>query len=745
VKEVGTTAGKSGPDRRTVTVEDVAAFERVANPILSPDGRWVVYESTTSSLKEDDHRTVLRMVRIDGTGLRTLTTQGTRNHQAAWSPDGRTLAFVSNRAYGSQVWLLPMDGGEARRLTRLVHGMSAPFWSPDGRTLFGYVYVPRGGELAWLDADLTEKEAREFLDKQRRDWEEGPKRYDWLYYKRDGSGLSRGLVPQLAAVDVATGALRQLTLGPYAVSGAAVSPDGRYVAFVSNRRENHELVRAADVYRVPAAGGDLELLTQDVVAESLAYAPDGREIAVFGHRNEYENATQTHLYTMPADGGPLTEWTADFPDAVGSDGTGADMRGAVRSLPPVWGPDGETIYATSPHDARCEVVRLRRSRQAEGSVAFTAEVLAGGDRDIFGFATDGVETLVLAYALPTDPGRIVAVSLAAAAAEARPRKAHAVCGGADADEHVPMRPFPAREVRLDDSNAALLPHLTLVEPESFWFEAEDGWQVQGFVLRPVHFTPERTYPVVLEIHGGPHTHYGYAMFHEMQLLAARGFAVVYVNPRGSTSYGQEFVNAVRFHYGESDATDILTGLEEALTRFPFLDRNRVAVTGGSYGGFMTNWLVGHTDRFYAAVTQRSISNWISFYGVSDIGPRFTESQLGGDPIHDFAKLWAFSPLAYVEHVHTPLLMLHSEQDHRCPIEQAEQFYTNLKRLRREVELVRIPNASHDLSRSGKPKLRVARLEAILGWMESHLPIAAQPEGVEVNEGVAVARGEKSAR
>jgi dipeptidyl aminopeptidase/acylaminoacyl peptidase len=175
------------------------------------------------------------------------------------------------------------------------------------------------------------------------------------------------------------------------------------------------------------------------------------------------------------------------------------------------------------------------------------------------------------------------------------------------------------------------------------------------------------------------------------------------------------------HYGERDASDVLSGLDAALGRFDYLDARRVAVTGGSYGGFMTNWLVGHTDRFFAAATQRSISNWISFYGVSDIGPRFTEMQLGGDPVHDMERLWRFSPLAYVANVTTPLLMIHAEQDDRCPIEQAEQFYINLKRLGREVELVRFPNATHELSRSGKPKLRVMRLEAILGWMEGHLP------------------------
>lgn len=706
--------------KRAITVEDVASFELVANPVLSPDGAWVVYESTTSSLKDDEATTALRRARVDGSERRTLTAQGTRNNQAAFSPDGATLAYVSNRAQGTQVWLMPTDGGEARRLTRLRHGVSNPVWAPDGRTLFALAGVPRRGELELLEEGLSDKEAREFLDKARKDWEDAPKRYDWLSYKHDGEGLSRGTVSQLVAIDAHTGQMRQLTFGEQPVGSPAVSPDGRYVAFVANRREHPETVHASDLYRIPVAGGEAELLTSAIIAEAVAYAPDGRDLAVFGHHDEFANATQSHIYTLPADGGALTDWTPDFAADLGGDGTGSDMRGASRGLPPVWAPDGEAIYALSAWEGRCEVVRVERPMG--GSTR--ARVVAGGDRDIFGFATDGRRTLVLAYALPTVPGRIAAVSLPQAGAQARDRLVHDVTRPTGEGDRPAASCHPDGEVRLDDSNEAVLAELDLGEPQTFWYRATDGWAIQGWVLEPPASSDGGRVPVVVEIHGGPHTHYGYAMFHEMQLLRARGFAVVYVNPRGSTSYGQAFVDGVRMHYGERDASDILSGLDAALARFGRLDPTRVAVTGGSYGGFMTNWLVGHTDRFFAAVTQRSISNWISFYGVSDIGPRFTEMQMGGDAVHDMERLWAKSPLAYADQVHTPLLIVHAEEDHRCPIEQGEQWFRTLRRLEREVEMLRVPHAGHELSRSGKPKLRVARLEAILGWIEGHLPAAA---------------------
>jgi dipeptidyl aminopeptidase/acylaminoacyl peptidase len=208
--------------------------------------------------------------------------------------------------------------------------------------------------------------------------------------------------------------------------------------------------------------------------------------------------------------------------------------------------------------------------------------------------------------------------------------------------------------------------------------------------------------------------------HEFQMLAAQGYAVVYTNPRGGLGYGQQFVNACRGDYGGGDYRDLMETVDYALSTYEFIDETRLGVTGGSYGGFMTNWIVGHTDRFKAAVTQRSISNWLSFYGVSDIGYFFTEDQIGGNAWEDTEQLWKHSPLAYVGNVNTPLLILHGEQDLRCPIEQAEQLYIALKRRRQTTRLVRFPGANHELSRGGHPHLRVRRLEHIAGWFNEHL-------------------------
>src|SRR5699024_5883074 len=269
--------------------------------------------------------------------------------------------------------------------------------------------------------------------------------------------------------------------------------------------------------------------------------------------------------------------------------------------------------------------------------------------------------------------------------------------------------------QLTDANREFLDKVTLNEPEEKAITAEDGWHIQGWLLRPYGFQDRKKYPMILEIHGGPHVMYGQTFFHEMQLLAAKGYVVLYTNPRGNHGYGQTFVNACGFENGGKDYSDLMCAVDQVLENYSFIDEKRLGVTGGSYGGFMTNWIVGHTNRFKAAVTQRSISNWLSFYGVSDIGYFFTKWEHGYNLLDDPKKLWEFSPLKYTENIETPLLILHGELDFRCPVEQGEQLFITLKHLRKEVEFVRFPGANHELSRSGHPEMRIERLNHILRW------------------------------
>lgn len=699
-----------------MTIQDLHRFEIASNPVLSPDGERVIYERRVTDEKENGYNTQLFMAHTaDGTG-RPLTHVGTRNQQAAWSADGKHVAFVSDRSFGSQLWILPMEGGEARQVTRLRYGISRPRWSPDGRMVYGLTSVIENGGIETFAEGMTDKEAKEETERLDKEWAEGPKRVTRLSYKHDGEGLWRGRYQQLVVVNVKTGEIHQLTHGNYDVHAFDVSPDGAHIAFVSNRSadpDTHWWV--ADVYRIPttlADGVKVETLAQDVSAQSISYSPDGKQIAIVAEgeaRKNYKSAAHLHLFTIPAIGGELRHLSKDFPDPL-DDTNLTDVGGDGRMVPPAWSRDGQYVYVLSTREGRSEVVRFDAVSGAD-----KPGVVAGGDRDIYGFAFDGVDKFILSYGTATVPSVIAAVTIAGV--EPRSRDFRSVTSPMTETR---VANFPAEERRLDDCNP-WLSEVNVVEPEAFYYTSQDGWRAQGFVIRPADFEAGKTYPVILEIHGGPQLNYGYSMFHEMQWLAAQGYAIVYTNPRGGMSYGQAFANAIRGHYGEGDAADVLNGLDAALGHYDFLDGERVAVTGGSYGGFMTNWLVGHTDQFFAAVSQRSISNWISFYGVSDIGPLFVEDQHGGDAMHDVEALWKISPLAYVENVTTPLLLIHSENDLRCPIEQSEQFYTCIKRLGREVELFRVPNASHGLSRNGKPKLRVDRLNAMLDFINGHLP------------------------
>ncbi len=700
---------------RSVTAEDLKKFQWVGAPTLSPDGRWVVYEQTETDEQEDGYCTHLFLSSSDGEQRRQLTFAGHHNTKATWSPDGQSLAFISDRVAGSQVWMLPMFGGEPRLITRFFYGVSHLLWFPDGKTLLVVAGAVRNGDIEAFPMDMAEKEMNEHIQKMAKDWTDQPKRYDWLYHKRDGAGLSKGLVEQLVTMDVQTGAYRQLTWGVQDLGYPAVSPDGQHVAFSSNRRPNFELELHGDIYRVPTAGGPLELLCDDTMGETLSYSPDGRYLAFFGNRDEYRSATHTHLYLIPATGGTGVCLSKDFPDTLGNQCL-TDMRMETRIPTPLWSRDGRYVYVLSTREARCEVVRFTLDPEDPLRTA-KAEVVVGGNRDIYSLSSNGDRRLAIAYATFTHPGQVAVVDVPEGPGQMRHFRSVT-----DPIEIRRKPLFPAGEVRLDDSNQVLLQEIEVAVPEAFTYLSADGWWMQGFVVKPKGFPGKQKFPVILEVHGGPQMTFSYSYFHEIQWFAAQGYAVVFTNPRGSMGYGQEFANGVRLHYGEKDAQDVLNGLDAALQKFDFLDGARVALTGGSYGGFMTNWLVGQTKRFFAAVSQRSISNWISFYGVSDIGPLFVESQLGGDVVHDFERLWEMSPLAHIDTIETPLLLVHSEQDLRCPIEQAEQMYTALKRLGREVQLLRIPNASHGLSRNGKPSLRLTRLHGIFEYIDERLPV-----------------------
>lgn len=673
--------------KRGLTAEDLYRFVWVGAPDVSPKDGRIVYTQRTVNEARDGYVTRIRAISADG-GTDTAFTSGQDDAAPAWSPDGQKLAFTRKHEGKRQIWLLPASGGEAEVLTALPNGAGAYRWSPEGSKLL----VSSQTDAASEESDDNDRIGDESIENDS-DKDKPLKEtvIDRIRYKGDGSGIWNGKRSHLYVVDAASGDAQAVTSGEFDVGSFAWSPDGARIAFTAyipkdGDETDPDLLLISDLYVSDADGGNRRKLTgSDWSVGQMSWSPDGTKIAFFASDRSYHNATLTRLYLIPAEGGEIACLTSDRDLLVGNLVVG-DMRAGLGSPDPIFAADGSSVYALFTAQGSAGVARFA----ADGS---GHEVLLGGDRDVYQLTPDHKGGFVVAISDPLNPGDLYRFS-----------------------------PDSREEFRLTDANGDWLGEHELSAPESFWVETRDGWNVQAWIMKPVGFDSATAgkVPTILEIHGGPHMMYGHTFMHEFQLLAAQGYAVIFSNPRGGHGYGQEFVNACRGDYGGGDYRDLMDTVDHALAHYDFIDESRLGVTGGSYGGFMTNWIVGHTDRFKAAVTQRSISNWLSFYGVSDIGFFFTEDQIGGDAWQDTERLWKHSPIAYVQQVRTPLLILHGEQDLRCPIEQAEQLFTALKRLGRQTRLVRFPGASHDLSRGGHPSLRVARLSHIAGWMDDYL-------------------------
>ncbi|UHA72735.1 S9 family peptidase [Paenibacillus sp. 481] len=669
-------------EKRRITAEDLTKLAWVSDPVINPVSNRIAY--VLKRVKEDKsgYLTNIRMVELDGSRDRTWT-HGPSDSAPTWSPDGSLLTFLRKEGKSNQVWKMEADGGEAVVVTNAEHGVSSYIWSPDGK----YMAYISGVDM---DKSSDEQDADAGADADSK-----PKKQttvvDRLMYKSDSSGLWDGKRMHLFVHELATGEVTALTTGHFDVSAFAWSSDSDSIVFTSKQPEdaaqNPDLVFTNDLFIIERTGGSARRLTDSSYSIGKPFcSPDGKTIGFLGTDRSYGNATLTRLYTLNSESGNVTCVTEHLDWQMGSYSI-SDMKAGAFDRP-VFSQDGQFIYTLVSSEGCVNLVRF--------GLDGTYKQVTEGARDVTQFVLSADESeVVLASADWQQPCRLYRLNLAR-----------------------------GTELLLTNQNEALFDELAISQPESFWVTTTDGWNVQGWMIPPVGMEAGRKYPTILEIHGGPHMMYANTFMHEFQLLAAQGYAVVFTNPRGGHGYGQQFVNAVRSDYGGRDYLDLMDAVDYVLANYDYVDETRLGVTGGSYGGFMTNWIVGHTNRFKAAVTQRSISNWTSMYGVSDIGYHFTEDQIGGQPWANLEQLWKQSPLAYVSNVETPLLILHGEQDLRCPIEQAEQLFIALKRLGKETQFVRFPGANHELSRSGNPELRMERLNRIVGWMNRFIHVDA---------------------
>jgi len=662
--------------KRLITAEDLYRFQLLTDCRISPDGQHVVYCVQRVDKKAEKKYSNLWVVPTGGGQPRQFTYGDQVDSQPRWSPDGREIVFLSNRGDGKQpqMCVIPFYGGEARPLTDLKGTFGAFEWSPDGRQIVC--------QFRKKDQEAVEREE----DAQKEELGIVARHITRVFYKLDGTGYLPKERWHIWTVDTRNGRARQLTDSDvYDEVEPRWSPDGRDIVFCSNRSEDPDLYPdAIDLYLIPAAGGEMRKVETPYGEKGLpSFSPDGRWIVYVGREGRSNWWKNDNLWVVPAGGqGRARNLTAPY-DLHVSSSTINDM-GAPAMIPPTWSKDGQTLYFQTVQHGNT----LLKSISLEGD---DLQTVIGGEGVVgaFTFDQEGAKVAYF-YGEMQDPGQVWVRDMAT--------------GGAR---------------KLTRVNENLLRGIDLGEIEEMWFKGPAGNDLQGWILKPPGFDPSEKYPSILEIHGGPLTQYGSFFMHEFYYLAAQGYVVFFSNPRGGRGYGETHAGAIWGAHGTADYADLMAWTDVVAGQ-PYIDPDRMGVTGGSYGGYMTNWIIGHTDRFTAAVTQRSISNRISGWGSKDFNWKYQEMFDDQPPWEAVDRYWDVSPMKYIGNAKTPTLVIHSQQDQRCPIEQGEQIFVALKRLGVETEFVVFPDEPHGLSRVGRTDRRIERLNHIRRWFDRYL-------------------------
>lgn len=657
---------------KKITNDSLFELKNVSQPLVVGD--YAFYLETEIIKEENEYRSSIYRIHLKTKERTHFGDSGSVNRQVELSPDKKSLTYLSNNTKDKklQLFSIPLTGGAANQLTAEENGVSHYVWVGESQTIYYQTFVKRETESKKIEGEKEQPTKNVFTK---------------LKYKADGQGHlpenQTYQIKRLELKDINQAIKGELILEKNrSLSLSYVAKDESYLLYNDQIDPDDEWVYGGTIYRYDLETKEAENLTNEIPEGvfSFALASDTENYFLFaGNDFAYKFVTHNELYLYDVHNASLKNLTKDLDFSIGDSLVG-DFQQNLGGPDVWWLEDGETfLFKVTEHG---KITVYQGNLQGEITKVIDERFhITGLD------LTAKQSEAVISYSDLTTPSKLALLDLAT-----------------------------GEQTELYNPNAAFMEKHQVSQPEQFWFESVKNWKIQGWYVPPIEKVEKHA--AVLYIHGGPQVAYGETFFHEMQALAAEGYGVIMLNPRGGSGYGQEFVASILNNYGDEDYQDLMNGTNYVLKQYPLIDPNRLYVAGGSYGGFMTNWIVTQTNRFKAAVTQRSISNWISFYGTSDIGPAFIEFQLGRD-LSQADELWEMSPLAHGEHAKTPLLIIHGEEDLRCPLEQAEQMYVAMKKYEVDTKLVIFPKSNHGLSREGLPNLRLERLEEISAWFKNN--------------------------
>lgn len=646
---------------RTMQKEDLSELRFLNGGALSADGERVVYCVNKINAKADKEYSTIYLLEIASGETRQMTNGAAVDGLPTWSPDGKSIAFSSDRGGKTQLYLLPADGGEARQLTRCKRGIGGGIaWSPDG------------GQIAFSAV----------MDAAAPDLSKEAYRLDRTVYRFDGIGYLDDAVQDIYALDIASGAIKQLTDDRGNNCNPRWAPDGRSILYDANMRFDNSRAMTPDLKTVDLEGRQTLLLEDWASVDKANFTPDGARVVFIGRPDDGKPiGAKSDLYVLDLATGDVTCRTQTLDVGVGGR-LSLDMPIAGLNLPNLLvSDDGAYAYATVQRGGTDHIYRIALRGEED------CQQVTKGDCAVFPLDRQGEKLLFARTSLNSPPDLVLAQ----------------LGGGASR--------------QLSELNVNMLDEIALPETEHLTWNSIDGAAVEGWYMKPA--AGKAPYPTILYIHGGPHAAYGCGFHFDFQMLAGAGYGVLFLNHRASTGYGDGFSTAIKGDWGNLDYQDLMSGVDHAIA-LGLADADRLGVCGTSGGGNLSCWIIGQTDRFKAAIPQNPVANWRSFYGTSDIGIWFSVEQMGGHP-HEIPEVYErCSPITYAHRCRTPTLMIQSELDWRCPAEQSEQFYTVLKANGCVVEMLRQPGGYHGASISGAVNLRRAHNDAMLDWFARYL-------------------------